>query len=419
MNNPPKILVVDDNPSGVLLLYRFLRQNGYAILTAENGEQGYNMAVSEHPDLILLDVIMPGIDGYEVCRMLKADGRTMEIPVIFLTARVETVDKIAGLDAGGVDYITKPFESAEVMARVRTHMELKKIYEENLEYYREILRSQKMASITTLAGGIAHNINNLMGAVMGYADMLHTRLQSDEKSQLYTEKILKASQRIADLTKNLLMYGRAARSAMETISLKEMLEKMVKLYSRSHPNGPQIDLQIPLYVPEIEADRNQIFQALSNIFVNAQEATPPGGSVTISVSVGQLPDELHRENSGSAMDSHAIISISDTGAGMDEETSERIFEPFFTTKQTVGVGLGLSAASGIIQKHQGAISVDTKKGEGTTFHVYLPISQEKSTVVDTQVHLFEQILRAGDGPPVIGTPVSDIPSSPSHKGWGK
>ena len=419
MNNPPKILVVDDNPSGALLLYRLLQQNGYAILTAEDGEQGYNMAVSEHPDLILLDVAMPGIDGYEVCRMLKADGRTMEIPVIFLTARAETVDKIAGLDAGGVDYITKPFESAEVIARVRTHMELKKIYEENLEYYREILRSQKMASITTLAGGIAHNINNLMGAVMGYADMLHDRLQYDEKSQLYTEKILKASQRIADLTKNLLMYGRAARSAMETISLKEMLGKMVKLYSRAHPNGPRIDLQIPLYVPEIEADRNQIFQALSNIFVNAQEATPPGGTVTISVSVGQLPDELHHENSGSAMDSHAIISISDTGAGMDEEISERIFEPFFTTKQTVGVGLGLSAASGIIQKHQGAISVDTKKGEGTTFHVYLPISQEKSTVVDTQVHLFEQILRAGDGTPVIGTPVSDIPSSPSHKGWGK
>lgn len=419
MNNPPKILVVDDTPSGLLLLSRFLQQNGYAVLTARDGEQGYDIAVSERPDLILLDVIMPGKDGYEVCRMLKESSLTSEIPVIFVTARAETVDKIAGLDAGGVDYITKPFEPAEVMARVRTQLELKKVYEENLEYYKELLRSQKMASITTLASGIAHNINNLMGAVMGYADMLHIRLDSDEKAQLYTDKILRASQRIADLTNNLLMYGRAARSAMTTVNLKELLGKMVQLYGRVRPNGPQIILHIPPDIPDIKADRDQIFQALSNIFVNAWEATPPGGTITISISIGQLPDKNRRETSGSSIDGYAIISISDTGIGMDQRTAERIFEPFFTTKQTVGVGLGLSAASGIIQKHEGVITVDTRAGEGSTFHVYLPLSREKSTAVDDNVHLFEQIINAEDSSTIIGTSISDISPSPSHKGWEK
>lgn len=415
MNNPSKILIIDDTPASVLLLSRLLSKDGYIVLIAEDSEQGYNMAVSEQPDLILLDVIMPGRDGYEICSALKENYLTAEIPVIFVTAKVEIVDKIRGLDIGGVDYVTKPFQPAEVIARVRTHLELKAMYEENLEYHRELLRSQKMASITTLAGGVAHNINNLMGAVMGYADMLHDRLQHDEKSQIYTDKILKASQRIAELTKNLLMYGRASRSAISTVNLRELLGKMVQLYSRTRPNGPSVDLQIPPEVPEMQADGDQILQALSNIFVNAQEATPPGGTVTISVRVGQLPDDLHREISGSAMDSYTIISISDTGVGMDQETVEKIFEPFFTTKQTVGVGLGLSAAYGIIQRHKGTISVDTRVDEGSTFHVYLPIAQEVSNVVDDQVHLFEQILRTDDGSLTVGASSLNIPPSSSHR----
>jgi len=415
MNNPSKILVVDDTAAGVLLLSRLLQKNGYVVLTTGDGEQGYKMAVSEQPDLILLDVMMPGKNGYEVCQDLKKNELTAEIPVIFVTSRTETIDKIEGLNAGGVDYVTKPFHPVEVIARVRTHLELKAMYEENLEYHRELLRSQKMASITTLAGGVAHNINNLMGAVMGYADMLHDRLQHDEKSQIYTDKILKASQRIAELTKNLLMYGRASRSTISTVNLRELLGKMVQLYSRTRPNGPSIDLQIPPEVPELQADRDQILQALSNIFVNAQEATPPGGTVTISVRVGQLPDDLHRELSGSAMDSYAIISISDTGVGMNQETIKKIFEPFFTAKQTVGVGLGLSAVHGIIQKHKGAISVDTRVGEGSTFHVYLPIVQEVPTIVDAQVDLFERILRTDDGSPTVGASSLNIPPSSSHR----
>lgn len=414
MNNPSKILVIDDTPVGVLLLSRLLQKNGYAVLTTGDGEQGYKMAVSEQPDLILLDVVLPGKNGYEVCQDLKKNELTADIPVIFVTARTETIDKIEGLDAGGVDYVTKPFQPAEVIARVRTHLELRTMYEENLEYYKELLRSQKMASITTLAGGVAHNINNLMGAVMGYADMLYDRLQHDEKSQIYADKILKASQRIAELTKNLLMYGRASRSAISTVNLRELLEKMVHLYSRMRPNGPRIDLQIPPEVPDMQVDRDQIFQALLNIFVNAQEATPPGGTVAISVRVGQLPDDLHRELSGSAMDSYTIISIADTGVGMDQETVDKIFEPFFTTKQTVGVGLGLSAAYGIIQKHKGAISVDARVGEGSTFHVYLPIAQEVSTIIDAHVNLFEQILRTDDGSLTVGSSSLNIPPSASR-----
>ena len=133
MNNPPKILVVDDTPANVLLLSQLLRWAGYHVLSAESGTAGYNLAVSQQPDLILLDVAMHGMDGYEVCRALKKNELTSDIPVIFITAKAETVDKVKGLDIGGVDYITKPFQHAEVMARVRRHLELKSMYEKKLD----------------------------------------------------------------------------------------------------------------------------------------------------------------------------------------------------------------------------------------------------------------------------------------------
>ena len=150
MNRAQKILVVDDTPIDVLLLSRLLRQEGYFVLNAEDGTSGYNLAVAQQPDLILLDVMMPGQDGYGVCRSLKENELTENIPVIFVTARAETIDKVTGLNAGGVDYVTKPFQSAEVMERIRTHLKLKAMHEENEEYHRAILQLQKMASVTIM-----------------------------------------------------------------------------------------------------------------------------------------------------------------------------------------------------------------------------------------------------------------------------
>jgi len=381
MNNTPQILIVDDTPRNISLLSRLLQRDGFCVLTAENGIKGYEMAVSQQPDLILLDIMMPGTDGYEVCRILKENEITSDIPVIFVTAKAETADKVKGLSIGGVDYITKPFQHAETMARVRNHLKLKAMHEENLEYQKELLRSQKMASITTLADGIAHNINNLIGTVIGYADMLKDNLDHDEKAHRYTDRILEAAQRVADLTQNLSMYARAGRSTDRSkVNVKELMERIAQLYEDKEANRHYIDMQISQDIPEIQASRDQMFQALSGIFVNAQEATPDSGTITIVARTGELPPELRQNDPESAADTYVIISISDTGEGMDEEILGRIFEPFFTTKQTVGAGLGLSATYGIIQKHKGAIFVDTKRGEGSTFHVYLPVARELSTI---------------------------------------
>ena len=291
----------------------------------------------------------------------------------------ETVDKVKGLDIGGVDYITKPYRLAEVMARINTHLRLKSAHEENLEYHKVLLQTQKIASISTLAGGVAHNINNLMGAIIGYTDMLRESLDHNDRAYHYTDRVLAVSQRASDLANDLLTYAKVRHSEISSIDMLELLRKMVRLYGSDDQHDVHIDLQAPPSIPKIQADSSQMLQALSNILINSQEVTPDGGTVTISVSTGPLPPDVHNDGFESIADTYLIISISDTGPGMDEKTADMVFEPFFTTKKTVGVGLGLSAAYGIIRKHKGAISVETEPGEGSTFHVYLPTEQVYET----------------------------------------
>jgi two-component system sensor histidine kinase/response regulator len=375
MRNPPEILIIDDDQDNISLLSWVLKNSGYHVTCCDNGTDGYEMALSHLPDLILLDVTMSGKNGYEVCQCLRENNLTSCIPIIFVTARDSIGDKIKGLDTGGVDYITKPFQNSEILARVHTHLKLKSIYEENLEYNKELMRSQKMASITTLAGGIAHNINNLIGTVIGYADMLQESLDTNTKAHRYSRRILESAQRVSDLTKNLLNYARAGREAESRIDINTLLGKMVNLYKNKNQDKIQVKLNLANETLEIHGDQDRILQALANIFINAQEATPNNGIITIKTEKGHLPEKYECGEPDKNYKDYIVISISDTGPGINKDEVSMIFEPFFTTKQAVGAGLGLSAASGVIQKHKGAISVNTKPGEGSIFNVYLPMNQ--------------------------------------------
>lgn len=375
MDNMPKILIVDDTLTDTNLLSRLLEKNGYDVQTINNGNKICNFLESNKPDLILLDIMTADTDSYETCRKIKEDKTNSEIPIIFIAERTETDDIIERLDSGGIDYITKPFSTVEALARIRIHLKIKSMYEQNLLYQKELLMSQKMASITTLAGGIAHNINNLMGAVVGYTDMLRISLNGHDKARDYTEKILEASQRVTELTHNLLTYSRAIRSEPINVNVKDLLQNMVMLYGNSSQNA-NLDINIPDSISEVYVDRTQVSRALANIFINAKEVTPKDSTVSISVNTDSIPRNVRSDTSNIQKDDYVVISISDKGPGMDELTANRIFEPFFTTKQTVGSGLGLSAASGIIQKNNGFIHLDTKLGKGSTFHIYLPKGKE-------------------------------------------
>jgi signal transduction histidine kinase len=347
-----------------------LSKENYKIIEAENGEEGYNLAVREKPDLILLDITMPGKDGYEVCRLLKENEETEKIPVIFLTARTDMDDKIRGLDLGAVDYITKPFNNMEIMARVKTQLKLKNMYEENLSYQRALLESQKMSSIGVLAEGIAHNFNNLLSIVTCYAQILMT--DCDEKHKKHNEMMLKTFNRMKNLIKVLLEFSERQHVKPELIDSNSFLNKIIDFFKSSFLENSKTEIE---FIQGNDADffgeQNLLFQAILNILINAKESMPEGGLITVKSDITELPADL-KDKISKLQDCYLFISIKDTGKGIMEEDKEKIFLPFFTTKNTVGVGLGLSASYGIIKNHDGIIMVKSEINKGSIFNIYLP-----------------------------------------------
>lgn len=365
MNTPPKILVLEN----VQILSEVLKGNGYEVITTDNNQNVREILELFNPDLIFLDTMMSGVDGYEVYNNIKHNGHS-NTPIIFVTSEEEAIEAISGND--GVDCITKPFRSSEILTRVRTHLKVKAIIEQKLALQKELQMSQKMVSITTLAGGIAHNINNLMGAIVGYSDLLRNNLNDNKKSIDFAERILEASQRVTELTRDLLTYSKSVRNAPTIVNVKKLIENIIFLYGDNGTKNINIKLRIPEDIPEIYVDREQICRALASIFIKAKEATPEDNTVTISANKDRIPINFQFKGNEPEFEEYIVISITDNGNGIDEDTAEKLSDSFFTINHAIESELELSAASNIIRKNRGFIHVDTKPGIGTTFHVYLP-----------------------------------------------
>jgi len=365
-----------------------LEDEGYDTLTAYDGQEALDVLKvgsfdstsalkskqKETPDLILLDIMMPNMDGFEVCKILKSDEKMKDIPIIFVTARDETSDKVKGLELGAVDYITKPFEEAEVLARVHTQIELKRMYEENLKYHQALLHSQRVAFTNTLARGILHNFNNLMVGVDGYAQLLKMELRGSKVRIIeYVDKIIQSTRGMSKFLhkfNDLALYDGVQ---VEPVGMNGLIEEVVGLFAEIASDNVRIETELSTDLLRIQVNRSQLTQVILNIITNAQEAMPDGGIINIQTSVGPLPNKLAISIEGDVAEEYIVISISDTGIGMDDETVRRVFDPFFTTKATVGVGLGLSAAYSIIHNHKGAIDIQSEVGVGTTVSIYLPM----------------------------------------------
>lgn len=417
---PGNIVIVDDQPNNLRVLSGILQQAGYKVRPTLDGEVALISIKASPPDLILLDIRMPGMDGYEICRRLKSDATTREIPVIFISALHDVEDKLAAFQAGGVDYVSKPFQLEEVLARVSSHMALYRARQE-IEIREEILRrnlqeleiahrklkemsgqllqSEKMASLGLLAAGVAHEINNPIGFVhsnlntlMGYVNTLLHLL--DEYESLETSAPTENRHRITE-TKQQADLAFLRQDIVELISESiagtERIRRIVQdLGDFSHSGESQYcaadvntDLDSTLNVawsvikskaevvkdygdlPLIECLGSQIKQVWLNLLINAAQAINQKGQITLKT---RLEGEW------------VSVAISDNGCGIDSEHREKIFDPFFTTKPVgKGTGLGLSTAYGIVAKHGGRIEVDSEVGKGTTFTVWLPIRRTEKT----------------------------------------
>lgn len=412
------VMVVDDTPANLRLLDELLVPLGYEVRPFPKGALALKAAEGDQPDLILLDINMPEMNGYEVCRHLKENVKLQDIPVIFLSARGETLDKVEAFSAGGVDYLTKPFQIEELSARIKTHINLHRyqieIEQKNIELQQildklkktqtQLVQSEKMASLGVLTAGIAHEINNPVnymqasakglgkvfkqildvldkyahidpdkaGAELDKIDQLKKDSDFDDLLEGVKELVKNISdgaKRTAEIIKGLRTFSRLDEAEKKAADIHQSIDSTLAILHHKYKDTITIERQYG-DVPQILCYPGKLDQVFMNILVNAIDAIhvkntgSEAGSITIKT--GMIEKDGNSE---------VVISISDTGPGIAPEAKDHLFDPFFTTKDVgEGTGLGLAISQGIIDDHGGSIEVNGDTGKGATFTVYLPLT---------------------------------------------
>lgn len=266
----------------------------------------------------------------------------------------------------------------EIIGSLMDVTEYKWMEEEQKKLREQLYHIQKLESVGTLAGGVAHDFNNILAIIIGYGNLLEKSLGRDNPSGFYVQKILKSAERATNLAQGLLAFSRKQGSCMRPVSINKILIHVKDLLSRLIGEDIVLDMIFTDREYEVMADSGQIEQVLMNLMTNARDAMPDGGKLGVRTGIVELDCEFIKTNGYGEIGTYILIAISDTGIGMDEETQRRIFEPFFTTKEVgKGTGLGLSIVYGIVKQHGGYITVESKPGKGATFRIYLPVIKSK------------------------------------------
>ena len=264
---------------------------------------------------------------------------------------------------------------------------------EQVELQKQLLQSQKMEAVGTLAGGIAHDFNNLLQVVLGYSDFLLSQKQTTDPEYDELRKIYQAGKRGADLVQNLMMFSRKVEPNLRPVNLNDEVVQVQKLLSRTISKTIKINLHLGGDLEFVEADISQVGQILMNLGVNARDAMPDGGTLTIETMNIELYEDYCSTHLEVKPGRYALLTVSDSGHGMDKETLSHIFEPFFSTKEAgKGTGLGLATVFGIVKQHKGHVTCYSEPGHGTTFKIYFPAVQKGK---DSETPTIERPIRGG------------------------
>jgi DNA-binding response OmpR family regulator len=374
-----KILAVDDERDFLGFISQVIQDYcpGYHVQGLDSGAEALATAKKSHPDLILLDVYMPGVDGYEVCRRLKADPETASIPVIMISGVLTDPEhRVRGLDTGAEGYICKPFHPAELVAQIRALLRVRDEIKQRQRTEDEF-RWQKIEAIGLLAAGIAHDFNNMLTAIIGNISFVRTCECSRKDMLEALREAEEAALRAKDLSQQLLTFSRGGQPVRSVVAVGPLLTPLVERGIRAH--GVPVHLEVPANLPPALADPTQLGTVMENVLDNAREAVEGGGSVRIRAEAFALGDEPPPPDTHLKKGLYIHLEVRDSGAGIPPEDMPHIFQPFFTTKPTRR-GLGLSTAYSILRQHDGALAVSSEPGKGTAVHIYLPAVVETSAV---------------------------------------
>lgn len=361
------ILIVDDLKQNVDLLGDLLEKTGHHILKATSGESALAIVHQTPPDLVLLDINMPVMTGYEVCQTLQADELTRHIPVIFISALDQPKHILQGFEVGGVDYISKPFNFQEVMARVRTHLTLAEQRKE-IERLREI-EKQQFEEITQMRDhftrATAHDLKSPLSTILSYSKMLQEAEPGDATIPVMADGIRQSAEKMQRLVMDILEL--AQMQSGENLRLfptpiKPLLEKVCRnMEVVAQEKGIALALHLPDEKVVLEVDGHRIERVLDNLISNAIKYTPAGGVVDVDLI---------------ASDDYLQISVQDTGYGIPPDELPHIFNAFYRVKDKQhqkirGTGLGLSIVKAIVEQHHGQVTVESEPGKGSLFTVHL------------------------------------------------
>lgn len=368
-NNKDLILIVDDVEQNVAIASQILRASGYTIMAAFSGETALRMLEKRSPDLILLDIMMPGMDGFEVCQLIKQNEKLKNIPVIFLSALSDTDVKVKAFESGGVDYISKPFHEAEVLARVAVHLRITHL---------ERLQSENIAKLTELNNEkdrlmqiVSHDLRSPFGGIKGLAQLL---LEGEEAAipemvREFAGIIVQTTDTLLNLVNDLLDIAKLEAGKyglnLTEFDVLKTIQNTVRL-QENVAERKRIKLLVESSVPELKvtADEPKMLQVLNNLVTNAIKFTKKEGAVTVSLSVLD--------------NSQYSLKVDDTGIGIPEDMIGHVFEKFGShqrsgTSGEKGTGLGMPIVKKFVELLGGTISVESRLGVGTTFTIIMPM----------------------------------------------
>ena len=478
------VLVVDDDEISRTLLQGLLASEGYTVLFAKNGVQALDLAARISPDVVLLDIVMPELDGFEVCRKLRADPALRQIPIIVLTSLEGRDSRLRGLSAGADEFLTKPVDPAELRTRVRTITDLNRfrhicdararfeaaiahspdaialtdsegrllhtndafmqlagqlpgrIFEcfppgkaeelkvqlsaphassRRVESFEtplalcavpgaiadvtvvrlpqsddvafefilrditerkllesQLLRLQRIELLGQVAGGIVHDVNNLLMSVIANANALEAAVGPEGRKR--ARLIEQTAEHGAALLRRILMFARGTDQELAQVHVAAVLHETAGIAAKLLGENIELDVETPADLPAILGDASQLHQVVMNLCINGRDAMPRGGRLQLRAATIKLTASQARAiGPDAAAGDFVAISVRDTGTGIAPEIRDRLFDPFFTTKsRDVATGLGLATVLRVVRRHHGFIGVETKVGDGSCFTCYIP-----------------------------------------------
>jgi signal transduction histidine kinase len=400
-----KILIVDDTAPNIDVLRKTLEPEKYEIAIALSGEAALDVAPKFLPDLILLDIRMPGIDGYETCRQLKQNKLTQNAPVIFISANSDTKDILEGFRVGGVDYVTKPFQAEEVLARVQTHLQLQLLLKEHeaarvkmkqaaMELLtknnrlqeamqelkaaqKKLIQSEKLAGIGRLTEGMCHEILNPLNVIFGITQAMEMERSEDEGILKDLASITEEIKRIETISSKLMEFSAEGEIRLESVNINNVIQQVLEnLKNEGQLDKVEVNQDLAPNLPNSLLDTHLMQQVFANLASNAKNAMDDCGTLTVSTEFLAKGDQTGKTVptvSPIPKDGGFLrVKFSDTGKGIQNEHLNKIFDPFFST-DSEKTGLGLSTSHTAVEKHGGTISANNNGEKGATFIIDLPV----------------------------------------------